>query len=111
MINKGMSIFQRGLHWVKGRIHFIRDEIKYNNWTDILLLIGGLVLLFVGVVLILAVLAFCVLWPLALAWAVNYLFHTNIPLNFSTWLAIFVIGWALRYLLYGKNIVELKWKQ
>lgn len=99
-----MLIIQNSVNWIKRCAHTIHNEFKYNTWTEILLLFGL-------VVIIIMAIGFVILWPLALAWAINYLFHTNIPLNFTTWLAIQILGWAINYFFRNKHVAVIKWKK
>lgn len=44
-----------------------------------------------GIVLVL-ILAYIVVFPLCVAWALNYLFHLDIPYTFDTWVAVSIIS-------------------
>lgn len=84
-------------------IHFYR----YNDMSDIakaILVIFGLIIV---LALFLGAIAFCFLWPLALAWAINYLFGTQIPISFMTWLAIIVLFWASNLFFRGSSTIKI----
>jgi hypothetical protein len=65
-----------------------------NTWVDILVLIGWIIFALAVVAFTASCITFVVMWPLALAWAINNLFATDIPLTFVTWLSIWVVVWA-----------------
>ena len=44
-----------------------------------------------GLVLVLFVVGSMVLWPICLIWALNTLFHTDIPFTLATFVAVLVI--------------------
>lgn len=97
--------------WIRSLISsFERRRIGRRgiDWGDVL----GLILIAIGVfgfiALIFSMLAFAILWPLALAWAINTLFGTAIPLTFTTWVAIFVIFWAWKFFTSSSITIERK---
>lgn len=46
------------------------------------------VLIVIGII---AAIAFAIIIPLAVIWALNLLFHLNIEVTFWTWLAVFIL--------------------
>ncbi len=64
-----------------------------SSWSQLALL-AIVVLLVVGFMV--AIFAFFILWPFALAWAINSIFATHIPYTFGTWIAFIVIGWVCK---------------
>jgi ABC-type multidrug transport system permease subunit len=51
----------------------------------------------------LVVAAFIIMWPLALIWALNLVFHLSIPYTFKTWLAILLLNIAVSSTNYRRN--------
>lgn len=49
-----------------------------------------------GLLVVLLALLLAVVWPLAIAWSINTLFGTEIPMNPRTWLAVVVLVFVLR---------------
>lgn len=78
------------------------------DWDDILglILIAMAALGFIG--LFFTCMAFIFLWPLALAWAINTLFGTTIPISFTTWLAIIIVFWAWKFFTTTKVTIKHK---
>jgi len=64
-----------------------QKQTKSGNFT------WGLTLLTVGILLLLIA---AILFPLATIWALNLLFHLNIPYNFYTWLAMMVLIFTIQ---------------
>ena len=75
-----------------------------RDWLTLFGLIILAVLIIAGVV---GFIAFCFLWPLILAWAINNLFGTHIPITFWTWLSIVVIAWAWQIVI-GRPLIKLQ---
>lgn len=96
-------------NWVRSLISsFERRRIGRRgvDLGDVLVLIL-IIICFLGfIALFFSMLAFALLWPLALAWAINTLFGTAIPLTFTTWLAIFVIFWAWKFFTSAKVTIN-----
>lgn len=69
-------------------------EFRRYNVKDWLTLIGAALIVLITIMGLLGLVCFVILWPFALTWAINYLFGTNIPLNFWTWLSIIIISWV-----------------
>jgi hypothetical protein len=69
-----------------------------HTWMDIFIVIGWLVFGLLITTFVLSIFAFMILWPLLLAWAINNLFATTIPLTFATWISIWIVIWATNML-------------
>lgn len=65
--------------------------VPANSVTeDIVFTILCIILIAIIAVLVAGILYVYIMWPLGIWWASNTIFHTTIPLNFTTWVATWV---------------------
>ena len=103
-------MLKRFIKWCSGIITPLKNSSRSawssNDWLTLIFVIFCVIVICAFVI---ATFAFVLLWPLALAWAINYLFGTTLPLNFQTWAAIFLIAWVVNFVR-GKPIIKVTTK-
>ena len=87
---------QRWINLITKYVHIFITSYSKSGWTNTLATIGYGILGLLFILFVVCLILLMVLWPLAVAWAINYLFGTSLPYSFQTWLAIFIIAWIVR---------------
>lgn len=70
---------------------------------------GWYILLAIITMIISLVVAFT--WPLMVIWAINTLFGTTIPITFTTWLSLWILGVTIEYFVFGKSFITIDRKR
>lgn len=72
--------------------------------------IGGWYLLLAVITMIIS-LCIAFTWPLMAMWAINNIFGPTIPINFTTWLSLWILGACVEYFVFGKSFITISRKR